>query len=751
MTIYDQTSNNDTLVTPELDQVELNQIIAQYSKKLNGEIKLLESALRARKQSPTKKADEKVSCRRNAQIVLDELYIYLKSMQELAPARRNAELEILNIILDQTQYGEIPKEIMDLRRTGCDIEISIRDMEEKLRKMSEPRNDLNFVAKMARVQYSERDMFNFKHEIVKSLLDYKLIALELNTVEIDWIIQAIENLTKKSIASFGYVLCKESGKVAVPLHSSQQSTTTERNSVISSATDPTLIEQVFFAKPKLLQKSDQSELHPNNRDSLSEQDNVQLTMIPCTLIPELGGDSRNVETSMKTKSKADLAILPPFRENSFVKNSNTPTVKSSSRGQPKNENENPQSATVPVPTNSNEKQDSPVCKANVKVALKKQIIKKYPNGVPQEEYSKVMKERNALVEKLLDKVDRERFVEKWELVHAQGELGSLKLSLQKLQLENERLQKGLELKSKNDQLRAQVQQLKDAVSKEQEQKANQELILQDLKKKLAEKTRHEQKYIKLEDYNAIKNRNKELENKHQQLQIEGIKKQVVDLSADETENQNLRKEIERLNTIKVQKTILDKTNQDLRLEIDRLNTLQSKHSKIEIDNQVLQLEVERLSNLDISKAALESENQSLQTEIDRLSHIVSLKETQLDIRIETPKEFAGGIPKKEYERAIEERNRFAEMCKILSLDMLENGVDQMYITVAKKVGEIKQRLAYSDKQNGRLRNQVILLKQEIEQLKSLPISPGPSEYESEVCEEFVWLSQLESIIASETF
>ncbi|KAJ3262489.1 hypothetical protein HK103_000018 [Boothiomyces macroporosus] len=128
------------------------------------------------------------------------------------------------------------------------------------------------------------------------------------------------------------------------------------------------------------------------------------------------------------------------------------------------------------------------------------------------------------------------------------------------------------------------------------------------------------------------------------------------------------------------------------------------------------------------------------------------QENALSIEIEPLKDFPNGIPKEEYARIVSERNKYGEMCQFLAGDMLKNGVDAMYITVANQLTDEREKSRAAESQVATLRNQVATLKDEIERLKKTPTAapiPAPVVLQAKDSEEWKekWQNQLESKIA----
>ncbi|KAJ3262473.1 nuA3 HAT complex component nto1 [Boothiomyces macroporosus] len=678
--------NNDSSLELPRDVLELDKLTCQFTLKMNEEIKNLESANKDSKRSSKQRMSKSIETRKNATIVMDELYIYLRSMRELTLTMRNAELEILHSILDPSHYGQIPQEIVDMHRVEYDIEVTVQGMEAQLKLHTSKREEL--LRQKTNVSKIDGEIFNLKHETVKAMLDFKAVALELNKVEIGWAIQCIEFFTKKPIQSHGY-------------HDGMRTLTD--TAVLQPDPQP-LMEEVVFKMPKLLKKGTLS-----SNSLKTEKLNPGNITLPDIIEEHLESDIK--ETNSVTENEI-APILPPFRENSFVKDTNT---LANTHNGPKINAETETVDRVQYDANDNAKTEP--------LVLKKEIIKRYPNGVPRNVHVRAMKERNQLVDMVLNsKVDRDRFVEKWELVHANGEIGNLKSTISKL-LKTVNDQQEL-LKTKEDENQCLKKQLEDSkrdFNVQQELEQNLEAENKELKKT-----------------------NSELKENQTRLSSE-VETLKIEISQSESNNIMSLQEVEKLKTNLMATQTMLATVQSKLVESAHYMT---ENKDLKVENQVLGLEMERLANIEKSRNDLVFENQALRNKLESNEHKEFI---QQEFRIEKPREFPDGIPKKEYERAIEERNRLVEMCKLLSINLLENGVEEMYITVAKKVGGIKQRLAYSDKQNGRLRNEILQLKQEIERLRCLPLSPMPSEYESEVSEEFVWLSQLESIIASDAF
>ncbi|KAJ3276325.1 hypothetical protein HDV01_004948 [Terramyces sp. JEL0728] len=126
-------------------------------------------------------------------------------------------------------------------------------------------------------------------------------------------------------------------------------------------------------------------------------------------------------------------------------------------------------------------------------------------------------------------------------------------------------------------------------------------------------------------------------------------------------------------------------------------------------------------------------------------------QNKLDIKMETIRDFPNGIPKEEYVRAINERNKYADMCQLFSADMMRNGIDSMYITVADQLTAAREEARTSQSTISTLENQVATLKDEIDRLKKTTAAPIPAPVVSQKKEsdewKIKWQNQLESKIA----
>ncbi|KAJ3317124.1 hypothetical protein HDV06_001977 [Boothiomyces sp. JEL0866] len=719
---------------------------------MNEELDILNQLQNAKKSNSARQATELqiANARKNAILVMDELCVYLNSMRNLAIAKRVSELEILSSILDQSNYGQIPKEILDMHQVEYDIEVTVKGMEAQLRALTLKRDEQGKgKTSVQTVSKIETQIFDLKREIINCYLDFKLITLELNKVEVDWTIQCIEHCTKKPITSFGYFREPKDGNIlafgGVP-NSTDQSEHVVELPATPTQNPPASLPSSSPPEIELFEKPAKSPLEPNNvelekvefvmpkllnKSTVSSNSLKTERLIPAQTMAIITEKTQS-DSNHDAKDKLSVTTLPPFRENSFVKDTNTLTKAVNDDSNNKSEASSPANKkeikAIPPATVDKDIETDPQLK------LKKEIIKKYPNGVPREVYVKAMKERNRLVDMLTNNaVDRNRFVERWELVHANGEIGNFKKLVSKLSDTirelNTKLSSMVTVEKENNYLKKQLENANIQIQRNENLENENGQLLSEIKE--LKTVKEKAVLVQEESKEAMLRMKSELAIAQNQL------KNTQSLHFKEREMHSAEKE----------KLIIESETQ--RLEIERLAKSERVGQELEFENRALRSELERLAKED-----LERENQALRVEIERLNQRERMKlsvEEKLDFRIENPKEYPGGIPRKDYERAIEERNRFAEMCKLLSVEMLENGVEEMYITVAKKVGGIKQRLAYSDKQNGRLRNEILQLKQEIERLRTSPVSPLPSEYESEISEEFVWLSQLESIIASENY
>ncbi|KAJ3322946.1 hypothetical protein HDV06_002605 [Boothiomyces sp. JEL0866] len=127
-------------------------------------------------------------------------------------------------------------------------------------------------------------------------------------------------------------------------------------------------------------------------------------------------------------------------------------------------------------------------------------------------------------------------------------------------------------------------------------------------------------------------------------------------------------------------------------------------------------------------------------------------ESMLDIQIEPLKDFPNGVPTEEYARILSARNKLGEMCQYLASDMMKNGVDAMYITVANQLTEEREKTRASQNEIATLKNQVATLQDEIERLKKTPAAapiPAPVVLQAKESDDWKakWQNQLESKIS----